>query len=221
MLDTILSFPVTLPILLACTGTSLALGCVTALVFCFRNHYTKSFLLTLILLPVVVQVVITLVNGNLGAGIAVAGAFSLVRFRSMPGTAREICALFQDMMIGMATGMGYIGIAAFAVLILCLVQLIFVLLLSGNGTRKEKSLLITIPENMDYTNIFDDLFEKYTTQHELIKVKTTAMGSLFELSYVILLKDSSKEKEFLDQIRCRNGNLSISCSCAPPSTEAL
>lgn len=221
MLDTILTTPATLPVLLICTAASLFLGGLIAAVFTVRNRYSKGFLLTLILLPAIVQTVITLVNGNLGAGVAVAGAFSLVRFRSMPGTAREICALFQAMMLGLATGMGYIGIAAVMTVVLCLVQLGFVLLPAGNGAVREKSLHVTIPENLDYSGIFDDLFDEYTTRHELVKVKTSGMGSLYELHYVITLRDLAREKEFLDAVRCRNGNLTISCGRVSSAAEAL
>jgi hypothetical protein len=212
---------VTIPVLLICTAVSLLLGCVIAAVFTVRNRYNKGFLLTLILLPAIVQAVILLVNGNLGAGVAVAGTFSLVRFRSMPGTAREICALFQTMMVGLATGMGYIGIAIIMTVVLSIVQLIFVLLPAGEGSEREKSLRVTIPENMDYSGVFDDLFGEYTTKHELVKVKTTGMGSLYELRYLIILKDPAKEKELLDALRCRNGNLTISCGRVTKAAETL
>jgi hypothetical protein len=212
---------VTIPVLLLCTAVSLILGCVIAAVFTVRNRYSKGFLLTLILLPAIVQAVILLVNGNLGAGVAVAGTFSLVRFRSMPGTAREICALFQTMMVGLATGMGYIGIAIIMTLVLSVVQLVFVLLPAGERAEHEKSLRVTIPENMDYSGVFDDLFDEYTTRHELVKVKTTGMGSLYELRYLVMLKDPAREKEFLDALRCRNGNLTISCGRVTKAAETL
>jgi hypothetical protein len=221
VLDSIIISSVTIPVLLICTAVSLLLGCVIAAVFTVRNRYNKGFLLTLILLPAIVQAVILLVNGNLGAGVAVAGTFSLVRFRSMPGTAREICALFQTMMVGLATGMGYIGIAIIMTVVLSIVQLIFVLLPAGEGSEREKSLRVTIPENMDYSGVFDDLFGEYTTKHELVKVKTTGMGSLYELRYLIILKDPAKEKELLDALRCRNGNLTISCGRVTKAAETL
>jgi uncharacterized membrane protein YhiD involved in acid resistance len=221
VLDSIIISSVTIPVLLLCTAVSLILGCVIAAVFTVRNRYSKGFLLTLILLPAIVQAVILLVNGNLGAGVAVAGTFSLVRFRSMPGTAREICALFQTMMVGLATGMGYIGIAIIMTLVLSVVQLVFVLLPAVERTEHEKSLRVTIPENMDYSGVFDDLFDEYTTRHELVKVKTTGMGSLYELRYLIMLKDPAREKEFLDALRCRNGNLTISCGRVTKAAETL
>ena len=221
MLETILTTTITLPALLICTAVSLVLGCAVAAVFTVRNRASKSFLMTLILLPAIVQSVIMLVNGNLGAGVAVAGAFSLVRFRSMPGTAREICALFQAMMLGLATGMGYVGIAAIMTVILCLVQLIFALAPTGDGAAREKSLHVTLPESLDYTDVFDDLFARYTTRHELTKVKTTGMGSMYELHYLVTLKDLKEEKEFLDQLRCRNGNLTITCGRVASTAEAL
>ena len=194
-----------------CTAASLLLGILCACIYMYRNVYSKSFVVTLALLPTMVQIVIMLVNGNLGAGVAVAGAFSLVRFRSVPGTAREIGSIFFAMAIGLATGMGYIG---FAVLFLLLIGGMMLLLsLSSFGERKEteKQLKITIPENLDYEGLFDDIFEKYTNQAELTKVRTTNMGSLYELQYDIRLKGTQIKKEFLDAIRCRNGNLNVVC----------
>jgi hypothetical protein len=221
MLDTIITHPATIPALLICTAVSLGLGCLIAAAFALRNQYSKGFLMTLVLLPVVVQAVILLVNGNLGAGVAVAGTFSLVRFRSMPGTAREICALFQAMMLGLATGMGYVGIAVIMTVVLCAAQTVLVLLPVGGARDREKKLRVTIPESLEYTEVFDDLFAQYTTRHQLIKVKTSGMGSMYELHYLVVLKDESREKEFLDQLRCRNGNLTIICGPAGVAADSL
>ena len=154
-----------------------------------------------------VQLVIMLVNGNLGAGVAVAGAFGLVRFRSAPGTAREIGALFLAMALGLATGMGYIGLAVLAFVILSAALLALNALNFGQRSAMERTLKITIPENLDYDGLFDDLLEKYTTSFALTQVKTANMGTLYELSYLVTLPQETVPKEFLDALRCRNGNL--------------
>ncbi|MDO4567279.1 MAG: DUF4956 domain-containing protein [Oscillospiraceae bacterium] len=197
--------------ILACAAASVVLGIISALFYMFRNSYTKSFVVTLTLLPLTVQLVIMLVNGNLGAGVAVAGAFSLVRFRSAPGSARDIGSIFLAMGIGLATGMGYIGAAAVFVALTGLLTLIFYLSPFGEARGGEKELKVTIPENLDYTEIFDDLFRKYTNKWELLKVKTTNMGSLYELHYRVSISSLKNEKKLIDQIRCRNGNLNIVC----------
>lgn len=197
---------------LLCLGVALALGFLTALTYRFRTHCTHSFFAALALLPAVVCVVIMLVNGNIGAGVAVAGAFSLVRFRSVPGTAREICALFLAMGIGLISGMGYLGFSALFCLVMCIMFLLYTLL--GQGMDKkadcQRVLNITVPEDLNYTDMFQDIFDTYTGECTLIRVRTTNMGSLFKLTYQLRLKDASKEKEMIDALRTRNGNLEIS-----------
>lgn len=214
LFDAELASVISLTDFLLCLAVSLALGLVMALAYMFRTKYTRSFVLTLALLPAVVCVVIMMVNGNIGAGVAVAGAFSLVRFRSAPGSAREIVAIFLAMGTGLVVGMGYLAFAALFALIMCAV---FVLYNSLNfGTKKShaayKTVKITIPEDLDYTGVFDDIFAEYTTENELIKVKTHNMGSMFRLTYNVTLRDTMKEKEFIDQLRIRNGNLEIMVS---------
>ena len=202
------------------TGTEFAIATVTALVCGFiiaasyivKNKCSRSFVITLVLLPAIVELVIILVNGNIGAGIAVAGAFSLVRFRSLPGTAKEIASIFLAMAIGLATGMGYIGIAVIFFIIVALVMLCLTMLHFGQGDAAGRILKITIPENLDYEGLFDDLFEKYLKSYSLDKIKTSNMGTLFELQYQITLKDNVLPKKFFDELRCRNGNLNIICS---------
>ena len=152
-----------------------------------------------------------MVNGNIGAGLGVAGAFSLIRFRSAPGTARELSGLFTGTAIGLACGMGYVGIAALFFLIVAVTVLTLTLLRFGETSRSFRHLKVTIPENLDYDGLFDDLFEKYTTSHELVRVKTTNMGTLYELTYDINLRGGDVSKEFMDELRCRNGNLNIIC----------
>ena len=197
-----------------CLGFSLVLGLVMAVAYMYRTRYTKSFVVTLALLPAVVCVVIMLVNGNVGTGVAVAGAFSLVRFRSVPGTAKEICVLFLAMGTGLIAGMGYLGFAVLFTLVMCAVFTLYNLLDFGTRRNAEayKTLSITIPEDLDYSGVFDDLFRQYTTAHTLVRVRSTNMGSLFKLTYDITLRDVSREKELIDKLRCRNGNLEIAVS---------
>lgn len=191
---------------------TLVLGGILALVHTYKNDYTKSFVMTLAILPAVVAVVILMVNGNIGAGVAVAGAFSLVRFRSAPGTAREIGALFAAMGMGLIMGMGYVGYAVLFTLLIGLAILIYASIATGNKKELRKNLKITIPENLNYTDVFDEILKKYTKSCKLKQVKTSNMGSLFKLSYEIVLSDFALEKEFLDALRVRNGNLEISIS---------
>ena len=211
MLDSILTSGLTLPTFLICTAASLILGLLTALVCMYRQRCSRGFAVTLAILPAVVQMVILLVNGNIGTGVAVAGAFSLVRFRSVPGTAREIGAIFLAMAIGLATGMGYVALAAIFFVIVAAALLALTAMSFGDRSPRERLLKITIPEDLDYEGLFDDLFARYTTSHTLVKVKTSNMGTLYELEYRITLRSESIPKEFLDALRCRNGNLNIVC----------
>lgn len=199
---------------LLCIVVSLAIGAFLSFVYAFKSHYTRSFVITLALLPAVVCVVIMMVNGNIGAGVAVAGAFSLVRFRSVPGTAKDIGTIFLAMGAGLIAGMGYLGFAALFALVLGICMFIYNLL--GIAVRPktalDKTLRITIPEDLNYSEVFDDLMKEYTSYCEMISVKTTNMGSLYKLQYNITLKNANNEKEFIDALRCRNGNLEI-CIC--------
>lgn len=206
---------ITLGYLLLCTLVSLALGLGVSLSYMYRNTYSKSFVVTLALLPAMVQLVIMLVNGNIGAGVAVMGAFSLVRFRSIPGSAKEISSIFFAMAVGLATGMGYLAVALLFTLIVAAMSMLLTLLRFGEQRQQEKELRITIPENLSYTGLFDDLFARYTQGAELVRVKTTNMGSLYELSYRVRLISPEGEKTFIDELRCRNGNLNISCGLVP------
>ena len=195
-------------------GVSLLLGLVIALTYMYNTRFTKSFVVTLALLPAIICVIIIMVNGSIGTGIAVAGAFSLVRFRSVPGTAKEICAIFMAMASGLIAGTGYIGIAAVFTAVMCLAFMILNKLDFGTkrNAGKYKTFRIMVPEDLDYTAIFDDVFAEFTSSNELVQVKTTNMGSMFRLTYDVILKDPSREKEMIDRIRCRNGNLEINVS---------
>lgn len=199
---------------LLCIGTALVLGVVLALVYCFRTAHSRSFTVTLALLPATVAAVIMMVNGNLGAGVAVAGTFSLVRFRSTPGTAKEIGAIFIAMAVGLACGMGYPSFAVIFALIMCAVSLALTVIGFGGSRNSAMSrvLKITVPEDLDYPTIFDDLFWKYTTSVKLVSVKTTNLGSLNRLTYELTMRSGCSEKAFIDELRCRNGNLEISMS---------
>ena len=218
MLESLFSFSsiiegtITAGTFFVCTAVSVILGVLTALVYMFRNRCSQSFAVTLAILPTIVAVVIMLVNGNIGAGVAVAGAFSLVRFRSAAGTAREIGTIFLAMAIGLATGMGYITLAVVLFITVAACMLVLNALRFGSRDGSMRTLKVTIPENLDYEGIFDDLFEKYTDRAELDKVKTSNMGTLFDLQYTIVLKGKEMPKEFMDELRTRNGNLNISCS---------
>ncbi len=203
-----------------CTAVSLILGLGAAALSMYKSKYSQSFVVTLAMLPAMVQLIIMLVNGNIGAGVAVAGAFGLIRFRSAPGTAKEIGMVFLATAIGLATGMGYVAIAAAFFAVMAAFSLVLTAIGFGAGAADERELKITIPENLDYDGLFDDLFAKYTRSAELNRVKTTNMGTLYELSYKIVLRDSGDAKAFLDDLRTRNGNLTITCG-KPVVKEAL
>ena len=197
-----------------CLFVSLVLGLIMAAAYMWKNEHTKSFVITLALLPAVVCVVIMMVNGNIGAGVAVAGAFSLVRFRSAPGSAKEIVTIFFAMGAGLIAGMGYLGFASLFTVIMCVMFVLYNLLARGNKRTNAvyKTVKITIPEDLDYSGAFDDIFEEYTKECELIKVKTVNMGSMFRLTYNVTLRDAANEKQMIDKIRERNGNLEIMVS---------
>lgn len=198
---------------LTCLAGSIALGALLAFLFTYKSKttYTKSFVGTLLILPAVVSIVIMMVSGSIGTGIAVAGTFSLVRFRSIPGTAREIGAIFLAMAVGLACGMGYLGFAAIFAVVMGLVTTVYNISTLGehSSTDADKVLRITVPEDLEYGAAFHDIFDKYTESAKLIGVKTTNLGSLNRLTYSVRMKDTSKEKEFIDALRVRNGNLEI------------
>lgn len=205
---------ISVPNFLLCVGVSLFIGVFLAKVYMYKSRYTNSFVLTLSLLPAIVCVVIMMVNGNVGPGVAVAGAFSLVRFRSVPGTAREIGTIFLAMGAGLVAGMGYLAYAVLFSILLGGVMFCYQKwnIVSGKDKKKEKTLRVILPENLDYTEVFQDIFEEYTESVEEVCVKTTNMGSLFHITYYVTLKKVEMEKQFLDAVRCRNGNLEVNLS---------
>jgi uncharacterized membrane protein YhiD involved in acid resistance len=221
MLDSILTANGTLTItqFFICTAGALILGAAIAACHAWKNRSSRNFLATIAILPVIVEAVIMVVNGNLGAGVAVAGAFSLVRFRSVPGNSREIASVFLAMAVGLACGMGYVGMAVLLTVIVEMFAMIFLMMPEKRSDLADRVLRITIPENLDYNGIFDDIFDKYTGAVVLDKVKTVNMGSLYELDYRVTLKDEKTEKAMLDDIRCRNGNLTIVCGRVPDRRE--
>lgn len=207
-----------------CTGTSLLCGFFIA--FCYylgslKNRGSKNFCISLIILPPLVQTVIMLVNGNLGAGVAIVGAFSLVRFRSIPGNSRDISTIFLAMTVGLSTGMGYLTYGVFITVIIGVILLGMRFLPLFAKREKMQMLRITIYENLDYTGIFDEIFEKYLSYVEQESVKTVNMGSMYQISYHIIQKDRKLEKEFIDAVRTRNGNLTVVCGQIPALSEEL
>lgn len=192
-----------------CLGAAFLCGLIVAFAAAFRNRVSKSFLISLVMLPLIVHTVIVMVNGNIGTGVAVMGAFSLVRFRSVPGKAKDIASIFLSMTAGLACAAGFVGIALVFTLIAAAVMIVLSFVPYG---EKHMDLRITVPESLRYAHEFDDLFTEYTSSYRLTKAKTTAMGSLYKLTYRIKLKDAEKSQEFIDKLRCRNGNLEISLS---------
>ena len=205
----------------SCLACSIILGLVISIIYSFKNKPSKSFIVTLAILPAIVQMVIMLVNGSVGTGIAVAGAFSLVRFRSAPGNAKEIACVFLAMSVGLATGMGYLAYAFLFVVIIGLMIVLFGVFGYGDDKGMTKELRITIPEGLEFEGVFDEVFDKYLTKSELVEVKTSNMGSLYKLKYNVVFKDTKEQKAFIDDLRVRNGNLEISCSNAVTQKETL
>ncbi|GHU71484.1 DUF4956 domain-containing protein [Clostridia bacterium] len=208
----VLSGGLTIGAVALCTLCAVIAGLTLAAVYRKGVDASASYLTTLAILPLIVMIVITTVNGNLGAGVAVAGAFGLVRFRSMPGSAREISGVFCAMAIGLVLGMGYIGYAVLFLILIALFLTILAAMKFGEKSGNLRLLRMTIPETLDYEGVFDDVFSQFTTSNELVKVKTTNMGSLFDLTYRVALKEPSSTKAIIDMLRTRNGNLNISIS---------
>lgn len=204
---------------LICTATALLCGLIAALASAFRSDTTRSFAISLIVLPAIVETVIIMVNGNLGTGVAVMGAFSLVRFRSVPGKAKEIAAIFLAMTAGLACAAGYIWIALIFTLIVCALMLLFSIIPMKNESALE--LRITVPESLCFEDAFDDIFDEYLKSRTLLGVKTSNMGSLYKLRYRVCFKQSGKTKEFIDRLRCRNGNLELSLTVAADTQDTL
>ena len=192
-----------------CVVSAIVLGLVTAFTYMKTSRYSKNFVVTLCLLPLLVFVVMVMVNGSLGSSIAVLGAFSLIRFRSLPGTSKEIASIFLAMALGLSIGMGQIVFAIFITIISNLLMYLLYRFKYGEPKEQTRILKVLIPEDLDYQDIFNEIFEKYTTKCQFVGIKTVNMGSIYELSYEISM-DHTKVKEFVDALRVRNGNLKIS-----------
>ncbi len=209
MFNSIINNEITLINFMICVLTALILGFLVSIVHMKTSKSNSNFITTLVILPLIVSIIILLINGNLGTGIAIAGAFSLVRFRSIPANSREILSVFLAMSIGLAVGTGYIAFALIFTLI-CLITLVLLYKLNfGMDNNNDKTLKICIPEDLNYINAFDDIFNEYLEKYDLEKAKTINMGSMFELTYRVNIKDEQKEKELIDKIRVRNGNLKV------------
>lgn len=208
---------------LLCVGVSLAMGLILCRMALWQSRSSESFAITLALLPASVCVVIMMVNGNLGAGVAVAGAFGLVRFRSTAGTGREISAVFIAMGAGLIAGMGYLAYAALFTLVLGGMMMIYTAAHLGSSCKGKqyRQLRITIPESLNYVNVFDPVLESYASEYTLKQVKTTNMGSMFRLTYDIVIREGLPEKNLLDELRCLNGNLEISLCCQESENSGL
>ena len=206
---------------LTAMAAALILGLVIAIIYKQSGIHIGSFAVVLAVLPLLVSAVILIVNGNLGTSVAVLGAFGLIRFRSAPGTAREIGFIFFAMAVGLASGMGFITLAVLITMTAGIFILILEKLQFGKPVSRERELRITIPEDLNYMGVFDDLFQTYTKFYHLERVKTTNMGTMYELSYRVELRNMAKEKEFIDELRCRNGNLSIIYGLVPREKNEL
>ena len=192
-------------------GLAAIMGLIISLTYIKTGKTSKNFARTLIILPSLVCLVMLAVNGNFGTSLAVVGAFSLVRFRSLQGSSRDIGFIFFTMTVGIICAIGELPLALLVTLFICAIHFVLFFTNFAANDISEKDLRVTIPENLDYSDIFDDLFEKYTSSHKQIAVKTTNMGSMYEINYRVKLNDEKQEKSFLDEIRMRNGNLTVVC----------
>jgi hypothetical protein len=216
--ETVLS----LPGMLIALGVAFVLGMAVSLVYMKtqkNRQPSESFALTLVILPVVISVIILLVGNNVARAFSLAGAFSIIRFRSAPGNPKDITYVLLCMAVGLATGMGFVAYAVVVALILCGIMLLLELTKFGQSKGQAKTLKITIPEDLNYEHSFDDILAEYTQSSTLRKVRTMDLGSLFELNYSVTMKKDVSEKAFLDEIRSRNGNLNINLVLDAPSDE--
>ena len=198
--------------ILLCMGVALVLGFVVALIYMLTTErYTKNFAITLVILPLLVGIVLLSVNGNLGTSIAVLGTFGLICFRSIPGTSKEISSIFFAMAIGVACAMGQIYYAILFTIVIAIVLVVLSKTSFGVPKPTSRHLKVMIPEDLDYTGVFEDIFSKYTKSHSLQQVKTVNLGSMYLLDYQLELRAPENEKKMIDEMRMRNGNLSITC----------
>lgn len=184
-----------------------------------KGTNTQNFTLTLILLPAVIAVIILMIGSNVARAFSLAGAFSIIRFRSAPGEPKDIAYILFSLAAGLACGVGFYGFGILVAIILCIVMYVLHLTNYGGKRTNTQLLQITIPEDLDYEGTFDDILKQYTTSFELKRVKTSALGSLYQLYYVVSLEGDTPKKAFLDELRCRNGNLNITLSMAADNQE--
>lgn len=196
---------------LICSLVALAMGLVVAFVHMYKNTYSKNIIVTLVVLPYILMTMLMIVNGSIGIGVAVVGTFSLIRFRSAQGNAKEIMSILYALTLGLALSRGYIGVAVFILIFVGVVVIVLSLIDFGVKKSGDRTLKVTIPEDLDFEGIFDEIFDKYTTKADVLKCRTTNMGSLYEITYDIILKKDVSEKAFIDELRTRNGNLTIVC----------
>ncbi|MEI8200805.1 MAG: DUF4956 domain-containing protein [Eubacteriales bacterium] len=204
---------VTLPALVAAIGAALLLGLVISLVYMLTHRaegYSGSFIVTLIMLPTIISVIILLIGSNVARAFSLAGAFSLIRYRSAPGDPKDIAYVFFALAVGLACGMGFIPYAAIFTAILCLVMVVLHFTNFAKPKASHMQLTVTVPENLNYQGLFDDVLDRYTDSWKLKRVKTSDFGTLFDVVYNIHMKSSADQKKFIDELRCRNGNLTIS-----------
>lgn len=197
---------------LICIGVALVLGLIISTIYIIsdrKKRISTNFAITLVILPAVVAIVIMLVGSNVARAFSMAGAFALVRFRSVPGDSKDIANVFFTMAVGLSAGLGYVTFAAIVTVVIGLVYLL--LMITGYGVVKniEKTLKITIPENLNFNGTFDDVFKEFTNDFTLDRIRTTNLGSMYELTYLVTVKKDIDEKKFIDELRCRNGNLNI------------
>lgn len=222
MFTTIFSNPITLPEALIMLGVAFALGLVLSATYMLTSSfYSKNFAVSLVVIPALISVVIALINGNTTASLATIGAFTLIRFRSIQGTSKDLAYILFTVTLGLACGMGYLPFAAIFTVLVCLVMFVLTVVNFGQPKTEKKELRVTIPENLDYMGVFDDIFTKYTASVELVRVQTTNLGSMYELQYHIVIKNPAEEKAMIDEIRTRNGNLNIVCGKMNFSKESL
>ncbi|CAM3548069.1 DUF4956 domain-containing protein [Marinicrinis lubricantis] len=181
--------------------------------------YSQSFTLTMVLLPAIVAIIILLIGSNIARAFSLAGAFSIIRFRSAPGDPKDIAYVLFTMAAGLACGVGMFGYGVLFTVCLCLLMWILGKTNYGASKSDQKVLKVTIPESLGYEEAFDEVFKQYGVDYELKKVRTTELGSLFELVYAVTMDQALNQKEFLDAIRCRNGNLDISLTMSPTKYE--
>ena len=205
-------------------GAAFIIGFIISAVYmfmCKNEGYQKNFIIGLAILPAVVAVVILLVGSNVARAFSMAGAFALVRFRSAPGSAKDISIVFFTMAAGLACGLGYVSFAAVFVAVMLVVFIAATVLGFADNNYDKKQLKITIPEDLNYSTVFDDVFDKYTSEYTMSRVKTTNMGTMYELTYEVKLKKDAPEKEFIDQLRIRNGNLNITMGLMPENINTM